>query len=116
MAEQGILKPIVDPASLIPRDSDTAPRAFPEGPGLRGRAVMVANVKTVSTVLIMLGGGLASTGSAAQVSSSQTGEAAYASTCASCHGGPSAVVSRTGSLNDPAAQAQLDRFLARHYT
>jgi mono/diheme cytochrome c family protein len=77
---------------------------------------MAATINTFSTIVVMLSAVLAATGSAAQVSTSQAGEAAYASTCASCHGGPSAVVSRTGSLNDPAAQAQFDRFLARHYT
>ncbi|KAB0267829.1 cytochrome c [Microvirga brassicacearum] len=77
---------------------------------------MVADIKTLSTLGITLSAAFASTGSAAQVSTSQPGEVAYASTCASCHGGPSAVISRTGSLNDPATQAQLDRFLARHYT
>jgi mono/diheme cytochrome c family protein len=77
---------------------------------------MAATVKTLSAVAAILSATLAPAGSAAQVSTSQTGEAVYASTCASCHGGPSAIISRTGSLNDPAAQAQLDRFLARHYT
>jgi mono/diheme cytochrome c family protein len=77
---------------------------------------MVAHVRVCGAVLmITLAVGFVSSGSLAQVSTGQPGEAAYAGTCASCHGGASALTSRLGALNNPARIAQLDRFLTRHH-
>lgn len=69
-------------------------------------------LRSLGPITILIATGLSATDGAAQA---PPGEAAYASSCASCHGGPAAIISRLGSLDDPARIAQLDRFLARHY-